>query len=135
MGAVMGLLELIERAINEHGSAAIMRERLDLIREQAQVLQKQILYLQEENSTLIKRVAELERQAATKKALEEFVECRGALFKRKPDGTYHQAVFCPICRAPMCSLQQMMPYLCRCGITVDFTGCDLRAVMAELPKT
>ena len=30
----MVLLDLIEKAINEHGSAAIMKERLELIREQ-----------------------------------------------------------------------------------------------------
>jgi hypothetical protein len=48
----MGLLDLIEKAINEHGSATIMKERLELIREQAQAREKQLAALQEENTAL-----------------------------------------------------------------------------------
>jgi uncharacterized protein YlxW (UPF0749 family) len=82
----MGLLDLIQKAITEHGSADIMRERLLLIREQADALQKKVADLDQENANLKKAVACLERDIASKTASEEFVEHRGALFKRKPSG-------------------------------------------------
>src|SRR5262245_7505836 len=130
----MGLLDLIERAITERGSAAIMRERLDLIRDQAQALDNKVATLEQENTALKKGVGELEGQLAAKTAREEFVECRGALFKRKPMGGYHLAVYCPQCRGPMMSLIDRTPFTCGpCKVSVSFTGHQLRAVMGELP--
>jgi predicted nuclease with TOPRIM domain len=72
----MGLLDLIEGAINEHGSAAIMRERLELIRDHAQALEKKMADLQHENTRLKKRMAELEADIAAKTKCDEFVEHR-----------------------------------------------------------
>ena len=130
----MGLLDAIDKLITERGSAAIMRERLDLVREQAQALEKRLAEFQTENTALKKRVAELEAQVAAKTARDEFVECRGALFKRKPTGGYHNAVFCPDCRGPMMSLMDELPFNChKCKRSVSFTGHDLQAVMKELP--
>lgn len=130
----MGLLDLIEKAINEHGSAAIMKERLELIREQVQAREKQIANLEDENTALRRRVAQLEGQLVAKTALEEFVECRGALFKRKAGGGFHQAVFCPRCRGPMMSLMDETPFHCGpCKVSVSFAGHQLREVMRELP--
>src|SRR5205809_555029 len=67
---VMGLLELINQLINEHGSATIMGERLNLARDQAQVLEKQLAALVVENAALKQRVAQLEQQVAAQTALE-----------------------------------------------------------------
>src|SRR5687767_554652 len=106
----MALTDAIERLITEHGSAAILRERLLFLGEQAKTLEK-------ENVDLKKRVTELEKltgslasqlQSKTKEA--EFIEHRGAYFKRKPDGSYHRAVYCPICRNPTGSLMDQLPY-------------------------
>lgn len=130
----MGLLDAIDKLITERGSAAVMRERADFIREQAQALEKKMTELQAENATLKKRVAELEAQVAAQTARDEFVECRGALFKRKPTGGYHNAVFCPDCHGPMMSLMDQVPFHCsRCRRSVGFTGHDLRQVLMELP--
>jgi hypothetical protein len=130
----MGLLDLIERAINEHGSAAIMRERLDLIRDQAQALEKKMADLQDENTRLKKRIAELEADLAAKTKRNEFVEHRGALFKRKPTGAYHNAVFCPDCEGPMMSLEGELPFHCGpCKRSVSFSGRELPEIMGELP--
>ena len=128
----MLLVDLIDRAINERGSAAILRERLVFIQEQAQALEKKVVELEKENADLKKRERELEQQLATKTARDDFVECRGALFKRKPAGGYHRAVYCPRCQGPMMSLLNM-PYHCNaCHVSVDFTGCQLETVMREL---
>jgi hypothetical protein len=45
----MGPLDLIEKAINEHASAAVLKERLELIREQAAATEKRIAVVQDEN--------------------------------------------------------------------------------------
>ena len=100
----------------------------------AQALEKQVAELQQENAGLKKRVADLQAQVVSKTMLDEFVECRGALFKRKPTGGYHNAVFCPDCRGPMMSLMDELPFNChKCKRAVGFTGHDLREVMKELP--
>ncbi len=51
------LTNLIEKAITEHGSAAIMRDHLALFRDRAK-------FIEEENARLEKRVEELEQLAA-----------------------------------------------------------------------
>jgi hypothetical protein len=102
--------------------------------QQAQTLEKQVAALQEENAALKKRLSEFEKQEAAKAALEEFVECHGGLFKRKPTGGYHLTVYCPRCRGPMFSLMGEKPFHCEsCKMTLNFTGERLLRVMAELP--
>jgi hypothetical protein len=129
----MGLLEYLDKLVTEHGSAAVLDKHLAFVREQAQALEKQVTDLQRENTTLKKRVADLQAEVASKTALDEFVECRGAFFKRKPTGGYHHAVFCPDCRGPMMSLMDELPFNChKCKRSVSFTGHDLPTVMREL---
>lgn len=129
----MGLLDLIEKAINERGTAVIMRERLDLIREQVQSLENKIATLQQENTALKQRVAELQRDAASHSAGEDFIKHRGAFFKRKPGGGYDSSVFCRSCHEPMFSLEGEAPFHCAsCNVMVDFTRRDLPSVMREL---
>src|SRR5438552_15570882 len=108
----MRLIDLINQLINEHGSATIMGERLNLARDQAQALEKQLAALVVENAALKQRVAQLEQQVAAQTALEEFVECRGALFKRKPGGGYHLAVYCPHCNKPVASIENEPQAFC-----------------------
>jgi hypothetical protein len=130
----MILLDAINKLITERGSAAVMDKHLAFVRDQAIALEKQVLQLQEENTTLKQRVAKLEHEAASRAAEQEFVECRGALFKRKTGGGYHYAVYCPRCRMPMMSLMDELPFNCgACRSGVNFTGHELSAVMRELP--
>ena len=131
----MGLLNLIEKAINEHGSAAIMRGRLGLIKKQAEAVEKQLVDSQKENATLKVKTTELESQIAYWTKKDEFVEGRGALFKRKPEGGYYVCVYCPKCFGPMSSLANEIPFNCGvCHTKVGFTGKELSKVMGELPK-
>jgi primosomal protein N' len=130
----MGLLDAIDKLITERGSAAVMDKHLAFVREQASSLEKQVAALQNENRTLKETVAKLQRELSSKMAAEEFVEHRGALFKPKVGGGYHQAVYCPRCRGPMSSLLGEIPYRCQpCKVSVDFTGKELTKVMSDLP--
>lgn len=112
----------------------VLRERLALAATQAEGLEK-------EKARLEARVAQLEGQleaalqnlGSARKA-EEFVEHRGAMFKRS-GGSYAKAVYCPICKNSVASMEQVLPYHCgRCHWMADFTGSDLERVMAELPR-
>ncbi len=129
----MGLLDAIDRLITERGSAAVLREHLALIRTQAQALERQVGELQQETARQKRRITELEQHIADSAPSEKFVEHHGALFKRKSQGGYHQAVYCPSCQGPMSSLQRVLPYHCDCGVSVDFTGAQLSSVMRDLP--
>lgn len=131
----MALIELLDRLISERGSAAALRERLALVRDQAEVLEKKLVKLEEENRALKERLGQVEDELKAKTAGAEFVEHWGALFKRKPAGGYHQAVFCPDCRGPMFSLQDVLPFHCdRCKRSMNFTGHQLLEVMRDLPR-
>lgn len=48
----MGILDGIEKLITEHGSAAILRERIALAKDEHAALEKKITALQEENAKL-----------------------------------------------------------------------------------
>lgn len=114
---------------------AVLRERIVFIREQAEALEKQIAQCEQENTGLKKRVAQLENALAAVAKADEFVECRGALFKRKPTGGYDLAVYCPSCRGPMISIRGITPFVCtKDSTSVNFTGNSLSAVMRELPE-
>jgi hypothetical protein len=128
----MNLFDAFDRLITEHGSATIMRERLTLIRDQMQALEKKVADLQTENAALVERNGELERQVLASARSEEFVEHRGALFKRRPGGGYSEQPYCFVCRKPMSSHVGIGNYHCMCGYTADFTGDDLPTVMRGL---
>jgi hypothetical protein len=68
------------------------------------------------------------------KAKDEFVEARGALFKRKPGGGYHEVVYCPSCKMPLSSFGGEFPYVCdKCQVCLDFFLKDVPTILKELP--
>ncbi len=104
------------------------------LRLQVQALEKKVVELETENAALKKRVAQMESQALTHARAGEFVEHRGACFKRKPDGDgYIDTPYCGVCQKPMSSSQRMLNYRCMCGHVADFTGRQLSEVMRGLP--
>lgn len=132
----MGIFADIERLITEHGSAAILRERLALIADQAKAQEKQFAELQRRAAELERENMQLKRQLAASSHAAEFVEHRGALFKRKPDGTFHLAVYCPICQKPTGSPHPQIPYSCTeaCGWVGSFTSRHLEHYIKELSE-
>jgi hypothetical protein len=129
----MGILENIQTLINEFGSSSILRERLSLLKDQIVKLEKQNKELKDALSDIQIENTKLRKQISEQSNSEQFVECRGGLFKRKPSGGFHKAVYCPKCKSPMSSLQGEIPYSCnRCYINLDFAGDQLAKVMKEL---
>lgn len=68
------------------------------------------------------------------KAKDGLVPFKGALWKRKKDGSFCEDVFCRKCHQPMTSAcMKTHNYRCEsCNVRVDFTGLSLRTVMSEL---
>jgi hypothetical protein len=127
--------DLLTKLITEAPLSAVLRERIELAKEQAQALEREVARLREENRTQKLRLEELDGTVASSVTAGQFVEHRGALFKRRASGGYHDAVFCPSCQCPMSSLEGRLPYNCsRCHILVDFIGADLKRVMKELEE-
>ena len=55
---------------------------------------------------------------------EQFIEYRGAFFKRKSGGGYHQAVYCGSCKLPTAIASKIQfldePFICKCGWKSNF---------------
>lgn len=127
-------LSEIERLINEHGSATVLRERLALANDQFVLLERKVAQLQQENAQARQRCDELERQLARYLQAEQFEECRGALFKKRPGGGYALAVYCPTCRKSTSAFPEGEQYVCGpCNWFSAFREVQIAAVMAELP--
>lgn len=131
------LIGEIERWITEHASSVVLKEHLALLHAKLQLLGENMKRLEEENARLIQRNAELEQQAIRQQAVAEFVEARGALFKRLPNGGYSETPYCPLCHRTMSCFQRVFPYECSnksCGHRADFKGLHLGDVLAGLPR-
>jgi primosomal protein N' len=126
--------KLLSDLVTEHGSATIRGERILQLKEQVEALMEKVKELESQNSDLEKENSKLAAQLKAKTCEEEFVEHRGALFKRKPEGGYHLAVYCPVCRHSVDSIEAIMPYVCeRDKWWSSFRGNEIDKVRAELP--
>jgi len=131
----MGLVDLIEKLINERDSAAVMEKRLVLIKEEAAALDKKNSDLTRQVECLEKENSELRKELAAFTKAEEFVEFEGAAFKRKSDGTFHHGIYCPIHHLPASSVEAGFPYSCPrndCGWASHITPRQLASVIQRL---
>ena len=131
----MGLLENFQKLITEHGSSAILRDRILLLKEEAGKLVDELAACKRRLAQLEEELVELHQQIKDQAVAAEYAECRGALFKRKGPEGYDHTVRCPRCRGPMASVMKTLGYTCgHCGASVDFNGEDLPAVLKELEE-
>ena len=132
MGSV--LLSTIGKLLSQVPANSVLRERIALAKEQAEAIEKRTAQLEEENAQLREQVHKLEDELASLRTPKEFTEHRGALFKRKSDGSWERVVYCPGCKRSTFSLEKMLPYHCNvCKWSADFTGRELEEVMKDLP--
>lgn len=129
-------LNLIEQLIREHGSSSILRERLLLLKDKLAALEEESSDLKHKLADAQKEISDMRAQIENNLIKNQFVEHRGAFFKRKPSGGYDKAVYCPHCQSPLSSLEKNLPYYCeRCLITLDFNGKELDAILKELENS
>jgi len=127
-------LSLIEKLIVEHGSAATLKERLALLRDQVEALQANVVRLEKQNTELARHCERLQKEAARDRVDQQYVEGRGgAFFKKRAGGGYVLAVYCPSCKQPASDFPPGEEFHCdRCMWHSTFPARDLAGVIAEL---
>jgi hypothetical protein len=129
------LVELINGWIVERGSAVVQEKHIAFLRDQIVALENQVAALQEENAQLKHKAESETEKNLTNSAANEFVEHRGLLFKRKPEGGYHLAAYCPSCRISLASGRPHFPLQCsKCKFMSDVRGNAIQIVISELPR-
>lgn len=129
----MSVSDFIRDIVKELPLSDVLRERLVIAEARTAAVEKENVNLKEENAGLVKRLDEANKElSALRSVKENFVEHRGALFKRHPAGGYHKAVFCISCGKPM-SAFDVFPYACdSCQIQLSFTIAELDSVLKDL---
>ena len=129
------LFSTVTSILSQIPTSGVLRERVMYLKDQIEVMDKQLKDLEQENASLRSRIAEFNDSEAVKALSGDFVEHRGALFKRKSGGGYEHAVYCPDCRRSTFSMEKFLPYFCdKCQWGTDFTGKELDDVLKELPN-
>lgn len=131
------LSKSVSDILSELPTNSVLRERISFINEQLDFLMDYVKTLETENSQIKKENADLKKQIKEQSIFfENFVEHRGALFKRKLGGGYHLAVYCPICHNSTTSVTGRAPYFCaKCNLFSDFKGHQIDSIMNELKNT
>ena len=138
----MGLLDGLEKLINEHGSAVILKERISLANDQYVILEKKISVLESENERLKfdneecqKQRRALEEKLSHISTSQEYVEGSGALFKKLPDGSWDYTPYCPACKTAMVQPKRHELYVCgkkSCGQRASFSS--VNNAVSRLPN-
>ncbi len=123
-------LSLLEKAINEHGSSAVLRERLGLVKDELAKAEKEKADLQIELANAREEISMLKEKMPSR----QFVEYRGVKFKRKPSGGYERSVYCPSCEVGMATIPGgTLPFVCgRCNCLSGFPAGELDSILREV---
>ncbi|WP_145388319.1 hypothetical protein [Stieleria neptunia] len=110
-------LALVEKLITEHGSAAIQKTHLELLKTQLGQLQSERDDLASEVASLRDRLAIADANVAQLTKVTEFVSKNGVLWK--PDGTgFEHLPYCPTCEIVV--VAAMDKFLCnKCGFLTN----------------
>ena len=129
----MGLLSRLEQLITEHGSAAILRERLAAFRDDVQRLEQKNNELEAENAQLKTERVRLTRHLSEQQKAAEFTEHKGALFKRTPKGDFSETPYCLTCKRPLSLLPINNLVACtKCGYHPGFKSNEIARIVREL---
>jgi len=125
-------LKLLEKAINEHGSSAILKERLALVRDVLEKVEKEKCDLERELTNAREEISLLKSKIPST----EFVQYRGVKFKRKLSGGYEETAYCPHCELGMASTpSRSMPLVCgKCNALSGFKARELVDVLKEVER-
>ncbi|WP_431475209.1 hypothetical protein RVM24_07680 [Marinobacter sp. KM021] len=129
------MLSMIEKLINEHGSSAILKERLELINDKYEALEEKLENSEKENELLRQELELMKAQVNTQKIEQAYIEYKGVKFKRKPSGGFEDSPYCLKCSGGMFALEDFMPFVCgSCGSTAGFKGSQLKSVLGEVER-
>lgn len=143
------ILRLIGAMLIEDKLGKVDRERLLAAREQiitliqrsgrqseeCTELRNTIVGLFKTNAELRDKLTELKKHLDRFEQAEiehEFVEHSGAFFRRKPDGGFHHAVYCPKCRVPASEFADIAFRCDSCDWHSSFSPSKLGLVIANI---
>ena len=124
----------IERWITEHGSATILKEHLVFLQARLSALREEIAKREKENADLKARIADLEKKPSAAVVPKDLFEERGAYFKRRVGGGYHDAVYCFRCFQSTSPFPPGEQFSCQCGWFSSFTEDALPNILRALPQ-
>lgn len=131
---IMGVLSDFNDLLTGIPVNAVLRERINLFKDKLQILEEQKAHLIEELNSLRQSLAEAKKQLAAYAVTEQYLEHRGAAFKRKAGGGFHAAVYCPACHVSTAPFPPGAEYNCsRCNWHSQFVEADLGKILKELP--
>lgn len=117
-------------------SSSAPNDHFTLVNTQVPFLESRIEELEHNRNRLADRKAALNQQITSQQTNTDFVEIKGALFERLPNGTFNKMPYCPICKRIMWCFHEAFPYECSnksCGgHTTSFPGRELNNVIANL---
>jgi hypothetical protein len=136
-------LPTVLKGIGDSKLAAILREQVSLLELQCDqaigerdVLATKLAQAKAKIELLESDNAQLKAELddSQRKADDDLVPFKGALWKRKPGGGYYDDVLCRECHQPMVSSHGVLSFVCvPCNVRVNFTGKQLAEVMRGLP--
>lgn len=145
----MNLLDGLEKLINEHGSATILKERIALANDRYSILEEKVAVLQKNNEALGAEKknlqAGLEQEKQKVRRLEDelskqntssnkFTETRGIKIKNLPSGGYDEFVpYCFHCDSPLSASASMSILECsKCGYKSSIQKRHFSCVISEI---
>jgi hypothetical protein len=134
---LFALLGDIVPAVGRAQSATALREHVALLEAQLESVRTDYENLEQENTALKDEMVKAQLQTKRHTVPQDFVEHRGALFKRAAGGGYSDQPICPACHSVMNSFHNAFPFECvdrNCKRLAAFIGHDLKRVLAELPR-
>ena len=122
-------------ALGNVQSVTVLKERLALIQDRLALAEKEGVGLAAENQRLAQELDAAKRQLAAQAKTQQFVEHRGALFRRDAAGGYQAVVYCPDCERSTAAWPAGEPFTCmKCGWFSAFHEAELPGVLSGIPR-
>lgn len=104
-----------------------------VVRSRGKSLEQQLAEREKEVDKLRQAINAQHQHPSRTVSTREFEEERGALFKRRPEGGYHDAVYCPKCQLSTVAASERHVYRCPiCGWQATFGRSSRHGVIADL---
>lgn len=111
-------------------TVGVARERIALAEQKYELLERENETLKLENVRLKGELEALRRQVPST----EWVEARGVLFKRRPDGRFEQDAYCPSCKLVLSTFREEVfpPQCSQCKMRAPFFKSEIPEIIASL---
>lgn len=103
--------------------------------DEVEKLKRRIIHLEETLRERDRVIAEQQSRLDCRPPADECKEFKGALFHKKPDGTFHHVMYCLACRQPMTPTATKTHFMCPvCKHSAEFPGQNLEEIIRDLER-